>query len=54
MPVRLHPELKEAVAAAAKAHGMDANSYVAALLAADTGLTHLAPRIEQEVLTHTA
>ncbi|MDV2477269.1 toxin-antitoxin system HicB family antitoxin [Rhodococcus zopfii] len=54
MPVRLHPALKEAVAEAAKAHGMDVNSYVSALLAANTGLTHLVPPIQQEALPNTA
>jgi hypothetical protein len=33
------PELKEAAASTAKARGMTANDYIAALIAADTGLT---------------
>ncbi|MEE2061831.1 hypothetical protein [Rhodococcus artemisiae] len=54
MPVRLHPQLKEAVTDAAKAHGMDVNTYVSALLAADTGLTHLVSPIQQEELPNSA
>ena len=32
------PELKEAAASAARAHGMTANDYIAALIAADTAV----------------
>ena len=52
--LRWHPELKEAVENAAKAHGMDLNTYVSALLAADTGLSHLVTPIQQEELPHSA
>ena len=47
------PELKEAAASAAKAHGMTANDYIAALIAADTGLTELMASIhEKQAATH--
>jgi hypothetical protein len=48
--MRLAPELKSAAEQAAKRKGMTANDYYAALVAADTGLTHLAPMSRQEVL----
>nr|EJI98648.1 hypothetical protein JVH1_3904 [Rhodococcus sp. JVH1] len=55
MLLRWHPELKEAVENAAKAHGMDLNTYVSALLAADTGLSHLVtPNQQEEQLPHSA
>ncbi|MCW4353432.1 hypothetical protein ONR57_09000 [Hoyosella sp. YIM 151337] len=48
--VRLPLMLKEAAAEAARAHGMTETDYVAALIAANTGLEHLAPSLNQEVL----
>ncbi|QTJ69903.1 hypothetical protein HYG77_21325 [Rhodococcus sp. ZPP] len=42
------PELKEAAASAAKAHGMTANDYIAGLIAADTGLTELMASIHEK------
>lgn len=54
VPVRIHPDLKEAVTQAAKNHGMTVNGYIAALIAADTGLTNLVPPIQQEALPHPA
>lgn len=42
------PELKEAAASAAKAYGMTANDYIAALIAADTGLTELLASIQEK------
>lgn len=47
---RVVPALKTAALDAARRKGMTENDYLAALIAADTGLTHLAPMSGQEEL----
>ena len=42
------PELEEAAAGAAKAHGMTANDYIAGLIAADIGQIELLASIQEK------
>jgi hypothetical protein len=47
---RVPVELKHAAVETAKKFGLSENDYILSLVAAHTGLTHLAPNLAQEVL----
>lgn len=49
MKVRIPVELRMACRNAARARGLTENDLVAALLAAHTGLSHLAPALTEEL-----